>query len=104
MKKTILISLLILGFSLIAEAQVTPRATARQQVQTGRIKEGVASGELTKSEAKKLARQQRSVRRARGRAKSDGVVTKRERRALKNMQNRTSRSIRREKNDDQNRN
>lgn len=79
----------------------TPGVDARQKVQRERIKEGVKSGELTKHEAQKLAREQKKIRRHEAKAKADGEVTKQERAKLQKEQNKTSRHIAREKHDRQ---
>ncbi len=82
----------------------TPGVDARQKVQKERIKDGVKSGELTKHEVKKLAREQKKIKRHEVKAKADGEVTKRERAKLQKEQNRSSRHIAREKNDRQDKN
>ncbi len=81
----------------------TPRIDQRQANQEKRIDQGVASGELTKREARRMNRQQAAVNKAEDKAKADGTVTAQERRQLTKAQNATSRSIRRQKHDAQER-
>jgi hypothetical protein len=81
----------------------TPRVDQRQANQEKRIDQGIASGELTKREARRMNRQQAAVDRAEDKAKADGTVTAQERRRLTKAQNATSRHIRRQKHDAQDR-
>jgi hypothetical protein len=81
----------------------TPRIDARQAKQEQRIDQGVASGELTRREARRMNRQQAAIDKAEDRAKSDGSVTAQERRRLTKAQNASSRHIRRQKHDAQER-
>ncbi len=63
-----------------------------QRMQRHRIREGVRSGELTRSETRSLVMRENHTRRHLLRAKRDGVITHRERRELrreKRMNNRT---------------
>ena len=97
------------GLSLSALAQsATPAAAAqtpvvdqRQQRQEARIQQGVASGALTRREARRLHREQSAVAGAEAQAKADGVVTPKERARLQRMQNKSSRDIYRQKHDRQ---
>jgi hypothetical protein len=84
-------------------AQETPVVDERQAVQKTRIREGVASGEVTRAEAKRLRAEQRNIRRTEHRAEADGTVTDRERARLQRKQNRASRDITRQKHDGQDR-
>lgn len=79
----------------------TPGIDQRQANQDKRIDQGVASGALTRREARRLEHEQRVIERAEHRAKADGVVTAQERRRLHAMQNRASRDIHRQKHDRQ---
>lgn len=96
-------ALLVLIGSGVAYAQETPVVDTRQQNQQTRIREGVASGEVTRAEAKKLRAEQRNIRRTEHRAEADGTVTDRERARLQRKQNRASRDISRQKHDRQDR-
>lgn len=79
----------------------TPGVDQRQSRQEKRIDQGVASGELNRRETRRLQREQAAVDRAETKAKADGTVTAAERRRLHQMQNRSSRDIRRQKHDAQ---
>ena len=82
----------------------TPRLNQRQQNQAQRIGQGVRSGELTRPEARRLVHGQRELRQDERAAKSDGVVTARERARLEREADQQSRRIYRQKHDAQNRN
>jgi opacity protein-like surface antigen len=90
-------ALLMTGMA-YAEAE-TPVTDQRQANQEQRIDQGVASGQLNKREANRLNRQQKHINKVEGRAKSDGVVTKKERARIASAQNRASRHVAREKHD-----
>jgi len=93
---------LILGINGLAYAQEeTPAIDQRQANQEQRIDQGVASGQLNEREATRLNKQQVHVNKMENRAKSDGVVTKRERAKIGTAQHRASRHIAREKHDRQ---
>jgi hypothetical protein len=81
------------GFS----GQVTPGVDRRERRQSRRIRQGVRSGEITRREANRLARQQARIRRHERRAKSNGYVSARERRSLQRQDNRANRNIYRKK-------
>jgi hypothetical protein len=81
----------------------TPRIDQRQANQEKRIDQGIASGELTRREARRLERQQTAINQAEDKAKADGSVTAPERRRLAKAQNHASRSIARQKHDRQDR-
>ena len=76
-----------------------PGVNKRQRQQHSRIAEGVKSGELTHSEAKSLRADQHAIRAEEAEFKSDGVLTRGERRELHRDLNESSRDIRREKHD-----
>lgn len=82
----------------------TPVVDNRQDRQDARIDQGVASGELTARENRRLRAEQRHIQRVENRAKADGVVTARERAHLQQEQNQANRRIRRNKHDAQDRN
>lgn len=106
--KKLLLTLMIVAlvgiFAGAAVAQRTPRVDRRQQNQKVRVRRGVRTGELTRRETRSIRRSTRRTRRYEKRAKSDGVVTWRERRRLNRMQNRNSRKIFRKKNNRRDRN
>ena len=102
MKKIIFSSLIALSFAFSASAQTaTPVVDAREQNQKERIKDGVQSGELTRREAAKARADQRHIKHAEAKAKSDGVVTPAERAKLDVKQDRASKRIYKNKHDNQ---
>jgi hypothetical protein len=80
-----------------------PGVNTRQQVQRDRIRDGVGSGELTRRETGKLAREQRDIRQLERDYKSDGALTGAERRDLHQEQSEASRHIYNQKHDGQDR-
>lgn len=103
MKKIVaLLSFMAFGMIITANAQ-TPGVNQRQHNQRHRIQQGVASGELTRSETAQAIHDQRHIRRAEHIAKADGIVTNRERARLHHMQNTSSRQLTRNKHDAQDR-
>jgi uncharacterized membrane protein YebE (DUF533 family) len=92
---------MVLSGAAWAQGTATPGIDKRQANQEQRIQEGVASGELTQREAKRLNRQQNRIDKMESRAKADGVVTQRERARLHRELDRSSRAIGREKHDRQ---
>lgn len=81
----------------------TPGVDRRQVNQEQRIDRGVASGELTRPETRRLEQGQNKVERIETRAKSDGAVTRRERARLHHAQDVQSQRIWRQKHDRQDR-
>lgn len=79
----------------------TPGIDQRQANQERRIDQGVASGELNARETARLERGQQRVDNMENRAKSDGVVTARERAKIQHSQNVQSKRIYRQKHDRQ---
>lgn len=80
-----------LGIS-ITEAQSKPAKT-----QHARIRQGVRSGELTKAETVNLAHGQREIRQDIRSAKSDGHVSRKERKHIRHEKREESRKIYRKK-------
>ena len=93
--------LTLAGITAAQAATNTPRVDARQARQEARIADGVASGALTRPEARHLQQQQRHIRQAEHHAKADGVVTAQERQHLARLQQHAGRSIHRQKHDAQ---
>jgi hypothetical protein len=87
----------MLATSVASANTYTPRVDRREARQDVRIRRGVRSGELTRPETRSLVRGQAHVHRMEARAKSDGVVTPRERMRLGHAQNVQSRRIHRMK-------
>jgi hypothetical protein len=75
----------------------TPRATRRQGNQQERIGQGVASGELTAGETRKLEKEQKEIQKDKVAARADGTVTGAERKEIQKDQNKASRHIYRAK-------
>ena len=88
-----LATLLILTAGLASAQAGTRRVDRREARQNERIRQGVASGQLTPNEAARLQANQRRVRRMERLAKADGVVTQVEYVLLRQAQNRQSREI-----------
>ena len=99
--KKIVVMMFLTVITVISYAQQTPVVNQRQRNQQARIREGVVSGDLTRTETKRLRVEQRHIRRTERRVKADGTVTPTERRKLERKQNRASRDIRRQKHDGQ---
>ncbi len=89
---------LALTAPVLADPQ-SPKVDRREHRQKQRIKEGVRSGELTKGEAKKLRAEQKEIRAKERAMKSDGVLTKEERKDLHQDLNESSKNIAEEKHD-----
>ncbi|MES2050776.1 MULTISPECIES: hypothetical protein [Polaromonas] len=79
----------------------TPRIDQRQANQEKRIDQGIASGALTNKEATRLDKRETKIESDKLAAKSDGKVTKAERRKLNHEQNRASAAIKHQKHDAQ---
>jgi hypothetical protein len=76
----------------------------RQDYQRDRIRQGIRSGEVTRSEARRLYDQQRRIERYEYRSRRDGGgLDYRERQRLDRMLDRSGRDIYRQKNDRQDR-
>ncbi|WP_315719575.1 MULTISPECIES: hypothetical protein [unclassified Bradyrhizobium] len=73
--KSIMTGALLLVITSGASFAGTPLIDARQNAQSHRIYNGIASGRLTYPETQQLVRGQIHVQRLENRAKADGVVT-----------------------------
>ena len=97
-----LAALALLSVSYSASAQTaTPGITARQHNEQARIRQGVRSGELTRTEAARLKGREAEISQDKREAKADGVVTRDERQDIKKDERQTSRAIYRQKHDAQ---
>jgi CRISPR/Cas system-associated endoribonuclease Cas2 len=94
----------LLGSVFYVQAQSIPVARQKQQNQVHRIQQGVRSGELTRPEAHRLAREQKHINREKRLARADGQVTRREKVHIRQDQNRANRDIYHQKHDAQSRN
>ncbi|RZJ94490.1 MAG: hypothetical protein EOO60_02925 [Hymenobacter sp.] len=79
----------------------TPVVNYREHHQRARIRQGVASGELTQREAARMRGREAGLTAQRRADRADGVVTPQERRDLHQTENRDSRAIYRQKHDAQ---
>jgi len=105
MMKSMLLGVLILGLAgPLFAGERTPNLDKREHNQRARIVQGTRSGELTRPETRRLAHGEARLHRNEAVAKSDGVVTARERAALQAEANSMSRRIYRQKHDAQTRN
>jgi hypothetical protein len=77
------------------------RVDKRQDLQSDRISQGAASGQLTAREQVRLAHQQRKIGRLERRTEADGQVTWREATRVERAQDHASRSIARQRHDRQ---
>jgi Skp family chaperone for outer membrane proteins len=91
------------GASTVPAAVRDPGVNQRQANQTGRIVQGVKSGELTHDEAQELRTERRDIRELEQSYKSDGALTKDERQDLHQQLNQQSQEIHEEKHDDETR-
>ncbi len=104
MKKfTIISTMLGLAISASQLFAATPVLDERQQNQKQRIKQGIKSGELTKKETRRLVNGQKQLNKMERKAKSDGIVTKKERVRLQHKANKESAKIAHNKHDKQKR-
>jgi len=79
------------------------RVAKRQFRQNQRVAQGVHSGELTRGETRRLAKQQHRIQHAKRQAWSDGTLTRREKVGLEIRQDKASADIYRLKHNDRDR-
>lgn len=92
------ITLLALFAFIASHAQTaTPVITEKQIQQNKEIRGGIKSGELNKREARRLKARERKLQREKRHAKSDGVVTRKEKAKLNRELRRTERSAKKQK-------
>ena len=98
-KSSSLFSLVVLfsAGGALAQGNQTPNLDKREANQQQRIAQGIQSGQLTPAEASWLEGREAKLNADEARAKSDGVVTKKERARLQNEANRDSNAIARKK-------
>jgi hypothetical protein len=92
---------LVMGGAAFAQTPATPRIDKREANQEKRIDQGVASGQLTAREEKRLEARETHLENAEAKAKADGTVTTKERKRLHVMAAADSKAIRRQKHDGQ---
>lgn len=95
MKITLILSAALAGLAFAAVPASAQGVDQRHHHQQDRIAQGVHSGALTRHEAHRLQRQQRSIHREehRMRSRDHGHLTWRERARLEHRENRASRHI-----------
>lgn len=101
MNRTPLSALLMVAVLPLAAIAQTERMDQRQANQQKRIDEGINKGELTKSEANRLQKNQQRIQKMENRAKADGKITPEERRRIERAQDKQSHGIHRESTDRQ---
>ena len=110
MKVQVLLASLILSVGGVVFAQTppvakdplaTPKLDKREANQERRIDQGVASGQLTPREERRLEARETHLNNAEAKAKADGVVTAKERKHLNAVANADSKAIHRQKHDRQ---
>ena len=90
----VLIAAVLAALSLPAFAQnTTPQIDQRQDRQERRIEQGVRSGELTPREAARLKRGQARIRQMERQALADGHISRRERAAIQQEQDKQNQLI-----------
>lgn len=77
----------------------SPGVDRREHKQKQRIKQGIKSGALTKEETRALRAEQRAIRAKEHEMKSDGVLTREERKDLHQDLNEASQNIAEQKHD-----
>ena len=102
--RIVAVAALIVAFStpVLAEPQ-SPNIDKREHNQKERIKQGVESGQLTKKEARRLRHEQKRIKAKEEAMKSDGTLTKGERKELHQDLNKASDHIAEQKHDAQTR-
>jgi hypothetical protein len=100
MKQMFLVAsaLVVISGGVFAENE-TPRIDQRQTNQEQRVDQGIASKQLNEREADRLKTQQGQINKMEEKAKSDGVMTKKERARIAAAQDRAARHLAREKHD-----
>ena len=96
MKNVFSAAALVLLVTTATCAQVAPQANQR-----ARIRQGVANGELTRTEAARMRGREAGITAEKRAARADGVVTPGERRDIKSSERSASRAIYRQKHDGQ---
>jgi hypothetical protein len=85
----------------VKDPLATPKLDRREANQEKRIDQGVASGQLTQREERRLEARETHLNNVEAKAKADGVVTGKERKHLHVMANSDSKGIHRQTHDRQ---
>ena len=91
----------IASIASVSAQTTTPVIKKNAREERARIKQGAASGELTKRETRRLNEEQADIHQDIKAAKADGVVTAAERKDIKQDQRQASRHIFKNKHDKQ---
>ncbi len=102
MKTKFFAALAFLFFIGLGNLNAQTAKTPRHERQ--RIRQGVKSGELTRTETRMLANQQRDIHKDKREARADGKVTADERRHIRKDERKASRNIYRKKHNKRDRN
>lgn len=89
------------SFSAFAQTPSSATIDQRQARQETRLANGLASGELTTTEATRLQARQNRIQRAENKAQADGLVTQGEAKKINHLQSHASHGIYRQKHDRQ---
>ncbi|MDQ1557718.1 MAG: hypothetical protein QOD32_778 [Pyrinomonadaceae bacterium] len=95
MKKFLLLSVMALLLGGVTEASAQRRGNDRQ-----RVRQGIRSGQITREEAQAIRERQRQIRAERRTYRSDGVITRDERREIRSDRRDQNRYIRSQRRDD----
>lgn len=98
MKKLILLSAIVMIFGLSADSFGQGRGDRR------RIRSGIRSGQITRDEAQALRQRRREIQQERRTYRSDGTLTRDERREIRSDRRDYNRQIRNERRDNDRRN
>src|SRR6185436_14766391 len=83
----------------VARGTNTPAIDKHQEGQRDRVKQGVASGQLTHKEAHRLRSKEADVRQEKRAAKADGSVSAEERASIRKKQDKVGKDIYNQKHD-----
>ena len=92
-KSALALSLLVLTPALAATEASANSASARQTYQLGEIERGRQTGAITWREGLKLRKEQREIAKVEANLKSDGHLSKRDRRKLNKLQTSANQNI-----------
>ena len=98
MKKILLLSVIALVLGGATEASAQRRHNNRSDRQ--RIERGIRSGQITRDEARQIRDRQQQIRNERRTYRSDGVITREERREIRSDRREQDRYIRSQRRDD----
>ena len=91
---------LILGVMALLLGGATEASAQRRNNDRQRVRQGIRSGQITREEARQIRARQQAIRNERRVYRSDGVITRAERRDLRRDQREQGRYIRSQRRDD----